>query len=140
MIYCDTSVLVAALTEETGSDRASEWLSSVSHRPLAISSWSITEFASAIASKQRQKLLDAEARSIIEARWKMLRASFTHIPIEPRHFAQAAGLIDSMPHGLRAGGALHFAIIVEHGCALATFDRDFADVALAAGIIVHPSP
>lgn len=138
MIYCDTSLLVSALTEETDSDRAADWLASVSGRSLAISSWTFTEFASAIAAKVRANLLSSEGRSVIETRWQALSASVQLLPIEPRHFTRSTLLVDAGPRGLRAGDALHLAVAIEHGCELATFDHDLADAARELGVAVHP--
>ena len=48
-------------------------------------------------------------------------------------------LVDSGP-GLRAGDALHLAVVIRLGCALATFERDLAAASQAEGVTVAFGP
>lgn len=139
MIYCDTSLLIAALTTEVLSDRAQPWLLEQERRSLAISDWSLTEFASAVAMKHRRGEIDTAYRGNIEHAWGSLRTEFTFVRVTDRHFLHAAELVDAAPRGLRSGDALHLAIVLDQGCALATFDHDLADAARALGVAVHPA-
>jgi uncharacterized protein with PIN domain len=53
MLYLDTSLLVAALTNETEARRMQSWLGQQDVDELAISDWVATEFSSAISIKLR---------------------------------------------------------------------------------------
>jgi predicted nucleic acid-binding protein len=53
MLYLDTSPLVAALTNETETERMQRWLGQQAEDDLAISDWVVTEFSSALSIKLR---------------------------------------------------------------------------------------
>lgn len=138
MIYCDTSLIVAALTNEPHSERARAWLRSVPAEPLAISAWTLTEVASALAMKYRRGVLDDATLASIDALWTEFRlARCSMLSIDESHFRQAADLVNTPPRGLRAADALHLAVTLRAGAALATFDHDLAASAMARGIAVH---
>jgi len=138
MIYLDASVLVAALTSEPHSDRARTWLRQHASSQFADSWWTGVEVASALAMKERRGVLSADERGEVEGRWLTLREkSLHHLPVEHRHHVAAAMLVDALPAGLRAGDALHLAVVLDHGCELATYDRDLAAAALERGVSVH---
>lgn len=140
MIYCDSSLLVAALTVERHSGLAGQWLDRRPFAELAISPWVSTEVASALAMKQRQGLFDAERRAAVEAGWRVLAADLPAVPVEAAHFVLAEALVDSGARGLRAADALHVAIARSGGFALATLDRGMADAAEAVGMEVALRP
>ncbi len=138
MIYCDTSLLIPILVPEVNTEAARAWMFSDDRPTCSISDWTLTELASALARKLRNGLLDVGQRRIAEGAWLEWQARATRLAVAPTHFEQAARLVDSEPRGLRSGDALHLAIAIDHGCDLATFDRDLADAARARGIRVHP--
>jgi uncharacterized protein len=64
MFYLDTSVLVAAITKESGSPSVRDWLAAREPGELATSAWVATEFHSALGIKVRSGGLSAaHARS-----------------------------------------------------------------------------
>jgi len=59
MLYVDTSVLVSALTNETDTSLWQTWLAEQDAPELAISDWTVTEFAAALSNKLRTGALTA---------------------------------------------------------------------------------
>lgn len=140
MIYCDTSLIVASLTGEPASGVADRWLDSYSRTRLAVSPWTATEVASALAMKRRVGVFDQDEQAEAQAAWRRWYANgFELLAVAERHFSHAERLVIVGARGLRASDALHLAIAVDYGCELATFDRDLADAATSLGIAVHPA-
>lgn len=141
MIYCDTSLLVAALVSEVNSVAARNWLDAHAAEALVVSDWVLTEFASAIAMKFRRGTIDQARREAIDLRWQALLAdTLRSVPIRSEHFQMARTLVDTGRNGLRAGDALHLAIVLDHGFLLVTFDHDLADAARARGAMIEIDP
>lgn len=134
-VYCDTSLLVAALAQEPGSEAIFRWLEGCDPGTLFISDWTITEFSSAIALKFRAGHLDAEERADVLAAWATLRkTSLTTLTVGSAHFTTAAIYAERADLGLRAGDALHLAIAAANGCAIATLDEVQGNAAVELGI------
>ena len=123
MVYVDTSVLVALFTKETTAERITTWFAEES-RPLASGDWCVTEFASALALKQRTLQINTKQSN---AAWKVFNQfcdqSLRLLPLDRDIFNQAAHLIRNSKNGLRAGDALHLALALRVG-ALAFFTLD----------------
>jgi uncharacterized protein len=63
MLYLDTSLLVAALTNEPETGRMQTWLGQQPLEDLAISDWVATEFSSALSIKLRSGQIGADDRA-----------------------------------------------------------------------------
>src|SRR5271165_3690516 len=62
-LYLDTSLLVAALTNETETGRMQAWLGEQEPSRLAVSEWVITEFSAALSMKLRRGQIEASHRA-----------------------------------------------------------------------------
>lgn len=126
-LYLDTSLLVAALTNEAETERIQVWLSTQDEQALMISEWVVTEFSSALSIKVRIGQIEAQDQTAALAMFRQIAAqSFTFIPVMGEHFRIAARLAERYELGLRAGDALHLALASEHGATLCTLDRKLA--------------
>ena len=135
MLYLDTSLLVAALTNEAATGSVQDWLGEQDPDTLAISDWVATEFSAALSIKMRNGQINAGHRAeALAAFTRMTVQSFTVMPISGEHFRAAARFADQFALGLRAGDALHLAIAAEHGATLCTLERRLADAGPMLGI------
>ena len=139
MIYIDTSVLVSALTKEAGTVLSQAWLAGQEASELAISDWTVTEFASALSLKLRMGTLIAEHRAAAVSEFARLSAdSLRVLPVARADFHFAARYADQCRLNIRAGGALHLAICANHGAFLGTLDSRLAEAAAQAGVPLRP--
>jgi uncharacterized protein len=136
MLYLDTSVLVAALTNEAETERMQDWLGQQQPDGLVISDWVVTEFSSALSIKLRTGHIGADHRAIALAAFTRLAAdSVTVIPVSRLQFRTAARFAEQHMLGLRAADALHLAVCADHGATLCTLDRRLSDAGTALGVI-----
>lgn len=137
MIYCDTSLLVTALTLEPTTAAAQDWLNRQASGSLCVSRWVIAEFAGALAVKERRGILPAEFRSAAMTQWNlMLTDQLAIVPVPEASFDLAARFCEMQNSALRSGDALHLAVASLGGHVLATLDARLAEAAQAVGVRV----
>src|SRR3984893_11896209 len=135
MLYLDTSLLVAASTNESETERMQRWLGQQQRSDLAISDWVTTEFSSALSIKLRAGHIGVAHRADVMATFTRLTTeSFTVVPVSRLQFRTAARFVEQHMLGLRAGDALHLAICADHGATLCTLDRRLSDAGSALGV------
>lgn len=135
MIYVDTSVLVALFTNEATASRIVHWYANES-RPLASGDWCMTEFASALALKERTGQLSCEQCDVA---WQVFSEFCTGglrlLALDREVYSSAAQLIRESRKGLRAGDALHLALALHVAAeTFFTLDTRLAASAQQSGI------
>ena len=123
-MYADTGVVVALIVPETHSAAVARWYAR-RRADLVSAVWCVTEFASALGTKQRAGQLDAAQA---QAAWqRFLRPSTNDLALPPLaaapEFHLAAGFSLDATNTLRAGDPLHLASATQAGAkSMATLD------------------
>jgi len=115
MIYADTSALVPVFIREPKSEAVIGWLESSGER-LALSEWSLVEFAAAAALKVRTGQATANLAKQATARVREFARKHCVVAVPGREeFRHAARLAADDALKLRVGDALHLAIAASLG-------------------------
>ncbi len=115
MIYVDTSALVPLFIREPKSEAVMGWIEASGER-LAISEWSLVEFASAAAIKVRTGHTSATmARQAISRVREFAQKNCAVVVPGREEFRRAAELAGDDTLKLRAGDALHLALAASLG-------------------------
>lgn len=127
MVYIDTSVVVALLTQEPAAERASAWFDALEDTPVS-ADWLLTEFSSAISIKRRTGQITEIAAKAARKEFQLLVANGVRLaPVSRAAFKVAADMAEAHGHRLRSGDALHLAVARELGAdVLATLDTTMA--------------
>jgi predicted nucleic acid-binding protein len=131
----DTSLLVAAFTAEAATSRVDAWLKQLSLGDGVISDWVVAEFSAALSRKVRTgQISEGHRTSALGGFRHMTSKTFRTLSVDGTHFRVAARLADRYQLGLRAGDALHLAIVEGNGATLCTLDRRQSEAGNALGI------
>ena len=133
MLYLDTSVLVPLFVPEPLSEAMRAWfeVQATAGATFAISAWTLTEFASAMGIKVRDKGLKPEQAQTACALMRKLQLDSLRVFTPTRSaFERAAEYLAQHALGLRAGDALHLAIAQnENADYFYTLDRRLIEAA-----------
>ncbi len=135
MLYLDTSLLVAALTNEPRTAEIQEWLATQPPEQLLISDWVITEFSGALSLKVRtNRLTPAHRADALAFFTSLTEESFSVLALSRLDFRTAARFADQHATGLRSGDALHLAVAANHGVRINSLDRGLVRAAQSLGV------
>ncbi|TVS08369.1 MAG: PIN domain-containing protein [Gammaproteobacteria bacterium] len=131
----DTSIVVAALTNEARTAEVQDWLADQQAGELAISDWVMTEFSAALSMKLRSgQLQPPERAEALAVFTELVEASFHVLSVTGTDFRVAARFADQHPTGLRAGDALHLAVAASHGARIRALDKSLVAASEALGV------
>jgi uncharacterized protein len=131
LIYLDTSFLAPFYIQEATSASVETILLNIPTDKLAISDWTTVEFTSLVSRRVRMNELNLEQmEAIIHSFQEDSSQSYTVFTVTTADFILASEFIQQWETGLRAGDALHLAIVRNHSIEnLLSLDRKLIDAA-----------
>jgi predicted nucleic acid-binding protein len=138
LIYLDTSFVAPLLLPESSSANVERVLTGLAPGEAAVSSWTRTEFASAVARRVRIGEMDAKAaHRAVRALDELIERSFRLLAPMADDFNTAHRMIVDSDWQLRAGDALHLAIARAWSArAVLTLDASLLRIARRLGVAV----
>ena len=138
MLYLDTSVVASLVLNDAHSTTVRKWFERKKREQFAISDWTRVEFASAVARLERMAQLDRnQADAARRAFRDEVESALEVLPLRQEDFSLAVELLAVPASGLRAGDALHLAIV--HNAALPGFETLDETLAQAAKLLKIPA-
>ena len=138
MIYLDTSAAIPMFVPEPASDAVDAWFESCDD-PLISSDWILTEFASALAIKERRgEIGQKQAQTAWKDFESFCQSGLRLVPVSRQAFEHAARLARNVRSGLRSGDSLHLSMALEVGAAsVVTADATLEKNARSMGLAVN---
>ncbi len=136
MVYLDSSVLAALVSNEPTAPALKRWVAGLGDVSLCSSDWCVPEVASALALKVRTgQIGEAQASGAWDSFGQACDGLLELLPVQAGDFSLAAQMCRVHPSGLRAGDALHLAVALRCECeALLSFDQTLNRNAQANGL------
>jgi predicted nucleic acid-binding protein len=135
MLYLDASLLTALVTDEDRSPRVQRWFDDQDPQELVISPWCLTEVASALSVKERTGDLIAPDRARADRLMRVIATEGAGVAeVVSADYETAARMCGRAELSLRAGDALHLAVVGRLGATLHTLDEGQAAAAGALAI------
>jgi len=138
MLYLDTSVVASLVLNDAHSARVRKWFERKRREQFAISDWTRVEFAGAVARLERMAQLDRSQADAARAVFRdEVESAMEVLRLGPADFSLAVDLLAVPATGLRAGDALHLAIV--HNAAVLGFETLDEGLARAAKLMRIPA-
>ena len=136
-VYLDASALVKLFVPEKESDELNHALAGLTD--VVVSDLALTEMASALGRRTRERLLTREEALRLYREASKLHATSVHAELTPPIHRRAERLVLSLTIPLRALDALHLATALDAEAAtVVTFDPRLRDAAISQGLFVAP--
>lgn len=136
-LYFDTSIFVPLTVSERKTEAVQEWFSQREPSDIVISDWVPVEFHSAMSLKLRTGQIDLGLRAGAENLFERYTSeNFQIIEVTRADFERAAILTSQESLKLRAGDALHLAIVERREYQLCALDRHLFEAAEVIGASV----
>jgi predicted nucleic acid-binding protein len=138
MFYLDTSVVASLVLNDAHSPTVRKWFERKRREQFAISDWTRVEFAGAVARLERMAQLDRSQADAARAVFRdEVESAMEVLRLGQADFALAVDLLAVPATGLRAGDALHLAIV--HNAAVPGFETLDEGLARAAKLLKIPA-